>query len=105
MSQAPLPAFPAEYSAQFFGPPHPEWTYGTKVDATPDGKAWADGEKEGWTVIDATTEDTKSVLVDIGGCSRIAVFIVWPCFIGNWCVQLIPWKAVNRLTYNLHSIS
>lgn len=52
-----LPPYPAEHSSQYFERPNPQFTYGTPVDATPQGKAWVEGEKEGWTVVDTATED------------------------------------------------
>ena len=40
-------------------PPHPGWTYGQGVDATAEGRAWAEGEKAGWKTIDPATEDIR----------------------------------------------
>ncbi|CAL1704539.1 unnamed protein product [Somion occarium] len=51
-----LPAF-TESTFQYTQPPNPSFKFGQKVDATPEGKAWADGEKEGWKVIETDKED------------------------------------------------
>ena len=34
--------------------PNPSWTFGQVVEATPEGKKWAEGEAAGWTVIDTS---------------------------------------------------
>ncbi|KAF9057199.1 hypothetical protein BJ165DRAFT_15538 [Panaeolus papilionaceus] len=39
--------------------PNPSWGYGQRIESSPAGKAWAEGEKEGWTVIDPQTEDRR----------------------------------------------
>ncbi|GJE94216.1 flavin reductase family protein [Phanerochaete sordida] len=52
-----LPSYPADHSSQYFESPNPSFTYGTPADSTPAGKAWVEGEKEGWTVVDTATED------------------------------------------------
>lgn len=44
---------PFEYSL----PPDPEFQLGQDVGHTEQGKAWLEGEKEGWKVIDTTIED------------------------------------------------
>jgi len=41
--------------------PTPSWTFGQKVDATPEGREWLEGEKAGWKTIDTATEDPRKV--------------------------------------------
>lgn len=52
-----LPPFPADRKILYGDSPNTAWTYATKVDATPEGKAWVEGEKAGWTVVDTAEED------------------------------------------------
>jgi hypothetical protein len=49
----PCPHTPFQYT----DPENTSWTWGKSVESTPEGKAWADGEKEGWQVIDTAKED------------------------------------------------
>ncbi|KAG5652683.1 hypothetical protein H0H81_004120 [Sphagnurus paluster] len=41
--------------------PNPSWTFGQRVDATPEGREWLEGEKEGWKIVDTATEDPRSL--------------------------------------------
>ncbi|KAK7682827.1 hypothetical protein QCA50_014211 [Cerrena zonata] len=41
--------------------PNPSFKSGQKVDAIPEGKKWLDGEKDGWKVIEADTEDPRKL--------------------------------------------
>lgn len=42
---------------QFTASPSPHFQFGQKVEETPDGKAWVEGEEAGWKVIEAAKED------------------------------------------------
>lgn len=57
MSDSALPPRTEASLSQYFKPPNPTWGWGQKVNTTPEGKAWVEGEKEGWTVVDTATED------------------------------------------------
>ncbi|KDR69456.1 hypothetical protein GALMADRAFT_921283 [Galerina marginata CBS 339.88] len=57
-----LPKFVPTQGFKYTAAPNPGWTYGQGVDATPDGRAWMEGEKEGWTVVDGSTEDPGKML-------------------------------------------
>ena len=50
---------PYDHSAEarFIVAPNPEWSFGQPITTTPEGRAWMEGTKEGWKVIDAETED------------------------------------------------
>ncbi|KAG6871788.1 hypothetical protein C0995_016628 [Termitomyces sp. Mi166 len=41
--------------------PNPSWTYGEKVEATPQGQEWLEGEREGWKTVDPSTEDPRKL--------------------------------------------
>jgi hypothetical protein len=51
-----LPAFDSSKSFEYTQPPNPGWKYGQPVGTTPEGKAWVEGEKAGWKVVDASKE-------------------------------------------------
>jgi hypothetical protein len=60
MSSSNLPPFiPNTTGITYTEPPQPEWTYGQGIEATADGRAWAEGEKAGWKTIDTATEDPR----------------------------------------------
>ena len=52
-----LPPFNASYTYQSTTSPNPQWTYGKKIGDTQAGKAWLEGEKEGWKVVDTASEE------------------------------------------------
>ncbi|KAH9830591.1 uncharacterized protein C8Q71DRAFT_862343 [Rhodofomes roseus] len=54
---ADIPPFNSSFEYRSTLSPNPQWTYGTKVADTPVGKAWLEGEKDGWKVVDTATED------------------------------------------------
>ena len=39
--------------------PNSSWKYGEKIEATAEGKRWMEGVKDGWKVIDPSTEDKR----------------------------------------------
>ena len=60
MSSSDLPPFmPNTTGFTYTEPPQPEWTYRQGIEATADGRAWAEGEKAGWKTIDTATEDPR----------------------------------------------
>ena len=61
MSTPELSSFAEETHSKYTTPPNPTFTYGQDVDATEAGRAWLEGEKAGWKVVDASTEDTAYV--------------------------------------------
>ena len=55
-----LPPYP-NTAFKFTEPANTSWSYGQKSDTSPEGNAWADGEKEGWKTVDPKTESTAYV--------------------------------------------
>lgn len=52
-----LPTFDRELGSKYTRPPNPSWSWCQKIDSTPDGRAWMEGEKQGWKTIVAAEED------------------------------------------------
>ncbi|KAG1803201.1 hypothetical protein EV424DRAFT_1351562 [Suillus variegatus] len=52
-----IPAFDTTSYSTYTQPPNPSWTYGQKVDATPAGKEWLEGESAGWKVFNTAETD------------------------------------------------
>lgn len=50
-----LPAFKNETRTAYTAPPNPDWKIGQGLDATPEGRAWLEGEKAGWKFIETKT--------------------------------------------------
>jgi len=57
MSSEQLPPFSFD-TLKLTQSTNPNFELGQKVDATPEGKAWLEGEKEGWKVVDTATADS-----------------------------------------------
>lgn len=73
MAQNDTPPFDRSLSLKFTQTPNPQWTYGQQLDATPEGKAWLEGEKDGWKVVDTEKEDPTCVHVPSeSGCGLSA---------------------------------
>ena len=60
MADTPLSGFNGETHAKYTESPNPTFSYGQKVDATEEGKKWLEGEKAGWTIVDASKEESRS---------------------------------------------
>lgn len=61
---ANLPPFePSEF--RYTASPNPDWTYGQRIESTEQGKEWAEGEKQGWTVIDTSKADKRSLSLPV----------------------------------------
>jgi len=56
-----LPPYEHTTGFKYTMSPNPRWTYGQGIEATPEGRAWAEGEKAGWKVIDASKEDPRKL--------------------------------------------
>ncbi|KAF8906802.1 hypothetical protein CPB84DRAFT_1813712 [Gymnopilus junonius] len=46
-----------DFDFKYTASPNPGWTYGQGIEATPEGRAWAEGESAGWTVIETAKEE------------------------------------------------
>ncbi|KIP05124.1 hypothetical protein PHLGIDRAFT_44322, partial [Phlebiopsis gigantea 11061_1 CR5-6] len=62
-----LPDFPAGFAGQYTAPPNPTWTFGQKVEATPEGRAFMEGEKQGWTTVNAEEQSPAYYQLMISG--------------------------------------
>ena len=52
-----LPPFDRDLGSRYTRPPNPAWSWGQKIDSTPDGREWMEGEKQGWKTIVTAEED------------------------------------------------
>lgn len=59
-----FPPFDSSFVPGYTQSPNPQWTYGQNIQDTPEGRAWMAGEKEGWKVVDTSTEPPMCVLSD-----------------------------------------
>ncbi|KAI0333209.1 hypothetical protein GY45DRAFT_1245176 [Cubamyces sp. BRFM 1775] len=66
-STEPLPAFDRETKPKYTESPNPGFSYGRKVEDTPEGKKWLEGEKEGWKTIETASEDPAYYAMMISG--------------------------------------
>ncbi|PPQ91595.1 hypothetical protein CVT25_013693 [Psilocybe cyanescens] len=70
MSFEQLPPFEKNKGFKMCTSPNPNWTYGQHIEETPEGRAWAEGEKAGWTVVDTSKEETRRIYaIGIAGIS------------------------------------
>ncbi|KAF8532529.1 hypothetical protein JB92DRAFT_2687646 [Gautieria morchelliformis] len=56
-----LPPFDPKPSFRMTQPPNPSWSIGDKVEDDAMGAAWMQGEQQGWTVVDASTQDPRKL--------------------------------------------
>ncbi|KAF8167425.1 hypothetical protein B0H34DRAFT_16438 [Crassisporium funariophilum] len=61
MMTSKLPEFVPAKGFKYTASPNPGWTYGQGVESTPEGRAWAEGEKAGWKTIDTSTADPRQL--------------------------------------------
>ncbi|KAG6375234.1 hypothetical protein JVT61DRAFT_3448 [Boletus reticuloceps] len=54
-----LPPFDRTTQTQFTEAPNPTWAYCQPLDSTPAGRAWLEGEEQGWQVINTEEYDQK----------------------------------------------
>ncbi|EMD32882.1 hypothetical protein CERSUDRAFT_87608 [Gelatoporia subvermispora B] len=82
-------------------PPHPDFTYGRKVEATPDGKIWVEeGERAGFKVVDTSKEDSMKLyqLMISGIVPRPVAFVSSVSESG--VENLAPFSWFNMVTHN-----
>ncbi|KZT64891.1 hypothetical protein DAEQUDRAFT_677775 [Daedalea quercina L-15889] len=81
-------------------PPNPDWSFGQPIDATPDGKAWMEGLKEGWKVVDVAEEDPAVMykLMISGVVPRPVAFVSSVSLDG--VENLAPFSWFNMVTGN-----
>lgn len=93
-----LPSFVPTKEFKYTASPNPGWTYGQGIETTPSGRAWAEGEKAGWTVIDASAEDPRklySVLLS-GIVPRPVAFV--SSISADGIENLAPFSWFNQVT-------
>ncbi|CCM06658.1 uncharacterized protein FIBRA_08943 [Fibroporia radiculosa] len=100
MSSEQLAPFVHSAQAKFIEAPNPEWTLGQRVDATPEGREWLEGEKAGWKVVDASREDPNKLyaLMITGIVPRPIAFV--SSISPNGVENLAPFSWFNMLTGN-----
>ncbi|KAF8056627.1 hypothetical protein FPV67DRAFT_645253 [Lyophyllum atratum] len=79
-------------------PPNPTWTYGQKIDETPAGREWMEGEKHGWKTIDAATEEPRKLygLLVSGIAPRPVAFVSTISEDGS--TNLAPYSWFNQVS-------
>jgi len=56
-----FPPFDRDLHSKRTDPPNPTWSWGQKIDNTPDGREWMEGEKQGWKTIVTAEEDLRKL--------------------------------------------
>ncbi|EPS95779.1 hypothetical protein FOMPIDRAFT_1131754 [Fomitopsis schrenkii] len=86
--------------ARFTVPPNPEWSFGQPIDTTPEGRAWMEGAKEGWKVIDTEKEDPTAMykLMISGVVPRPIAFV--SSVSADGVENLAPFSWFNMVTGN-----
>ncbi|KAH7888233.1 hypothetical protein F5I97DRAFT_1926654 [Phlebopus sp. FC_14] len=95
-----LPPFDHSAEIKFTGPPNASWSYGQKLDSTPGGQAWLEGEKQGWTVLDTKEQDPMKLysLMISGIVPRPIAFVSTITETGE--ENLAPFSWFNMVTHN-----
>ncbi|KAF8436052.1 hypothetical protein L210DRAFT_3648313 [Boletus edulis BED1] len=55
------PPFDRSLGSKYTGTPNPAWSWCQKIDSTPGGRKWMEGEKQGWETIATAEEDPKKL--------------------------------------------
>ncbi|EPQ58596.1 hypothetical protein GLOTRDRAFT_57674 [Gloeophyllum trabeum ATCC 11539] len=100
MPPGDLPAFDDTYGFQQTRSPNPNWTYGQKIEATQEGREWAQGETKGWKVVDTEKEDPiKLYILMISGIVPRPIAFV--STISNTGIEnLAPFSWFNMVTHS-----
>ncbi|KAG1740313.1 hypothetical protein EDB19DRAFT_1708975 [Suillus lakei] len=56
-----IPPFDSTAYSTYTQPPNPSWTYGQRIDTTPAGKAWLEGESAGWKIYNTAETDKTDI--------------------------------------------
>ncbi|KAG1740288.1 hypothetical protein EDB19DRAFT_1708614 [Suillus lakei] len=72
-----IPSFDSTAHSTYTQPPNPSWTYGQRIDTTPAGKAWLEGESAGWKVYNTAEIDKANLmkLLNSGVVPRPIAFV------------------------------
>ncbi|KAK2463827.1 hypothetical protein APHAL10511_004132 [Amanita phalloides] len=78
--------------------PNPSWKFGQKIEATPEGKRWMEGAKNGWKVIDTSVEDKRKLYATLisGIVPRPVAFISTVSATGT--ENLAPFSWFNQVS-------
>ncbi|KAH9916922.1 uncharacterized protein B0H18DRAFT_48949 [Fomitopsis serialis] len=97
---ADIPLFNNSFAYQSTLSPNPQWTYGQKTADTPAGKAWMEGEKAGWKVVDTAKEDKLELytLMISGIVPRPIAFV--SSLSASGAENLAPFSWFNMVTHN-----
>ncbi|KAG1724913.1 hypothetical protein EDB19DRAFT_1858384 [Suillus lakei] len=57
-----IPPFDSTAYSTYTQPPNPSWTYSQRIDTTPAGKAWLEGESAGWKVYNTAETDKTNIM-------------------------------------------
>ncbi|THH11519.1 hypothetical protein EW146_g8011 [Bondarzewia mesenterica] len=105
MSSHELPHFDEQATFKHTAPPNSAWTYGQRVDATVEGKEWLSGERDGWKVVDAGSENPMKLyaLMISGIVPRPIAFVSTVSATG--IENLAPFSWFNQVSANPPVIS
>jgi len=105
MSSQDLPSFTPTKEFKFTTSPNPGWTYGQSIEATPEGRAWIEGEKAGWTVIDTAKEEPGRIysIMLAGIVPRPVAFV--SSISADGIENLAPFSWFNQVTHTPPLIS
>jgi flavin reductase (DIM6/NTAB) family NADH-FMN oxidoreductase RutF len=93
-----LPPFVFTKEFKYTASPNPGWTYGQGIETTPEGRAWAEGEKAGWKVIDASKEEPRKLYsIMLSGIAPRPVAFV-SSISADGVENLAPFSWFNQVT-------
>jgi len=94
-----LPPFSHDTQSKFTEPPNPAWSYCQPVDSTPAGRAWLEGEKQGWKVINTADYADPSKLYPLMISGIVPRPIAFVSTISDEGVEnLAPFSWFNMVT-------
>ncbi|KAH0839453.1 hypothetical protein J3R83DRAFT_243 [Lanmaoa asiatica] len=117
-----LPPFDRDRGSKYTHAPNPTWSWSQKIDSTPQGREWMEGEKRGWkTVVTAKEDPIKLYALMISGVvprpialistiseEGIENLAVFRCDISNWppvvafsCLNAAPGNRLKDTTDNV----
>ncbi|KAF4616569.1 hypothetical protein D9613_008730 [Agrocybe pediades] len=95
-----LPAFSPTKEFKYTESPNPGWNFGQGIETTAEGREWAEGEKAGWKIVDASKEDSSKLysLLLTGIVPRPVAFVstISPEGVEN----IAPFSWFNQVTFN-----
>ncbi|KAF8178441.1 hypothetical protein BJ912DRAFT_1130556 [Pholiota molesta] len=100
-----LPPFTPTTEFKYTTSPNPGWKYGQNIASTPEGQAWMEGEKEGWTVLDTSKEELRKIYSNMisGIIPRPVAFV--SSISEDGFENLAPFSWFNQVSVNPPMIS